>query len=215
MTYLSWAVLYEGNTDAAYFDLLIPRLMDEIVMLRGTRHSTIPSAPALRLRRGAVNEVAKEVCAARDAFYLVFVHADTGGRNLESGLAQRASAYCEAMFGLCEWPPVRCITIAPRHETEAWILADPHAVTAALGYNGTPEAIGLPGTAYEAERLREPKAVLAGAIVQVRGRRRPVDVKQVFPAIAQRQSFAALRNARSFIAFETTVVAALSDLGCI
>jgi len=44
MTYLSWAVLYEGDTDAAYLDLLIPRLMDEIVMVHGVRHSTIPTA---------------------------------------------------------------------------------------------------------------------------------------------------------------------------
>jgi len=215
MTYLSWAVLYEGDTDAAYFDLLIPRLMDEIVMVRGSRHSTIPTAPALRLRRGPVDEVAKEACRARDAFYLVFVHADTGGRNLEAGLALRAGTYCEAMHKLCEWPPVRCITISPRHETEAWILADPQAVTSALGYSGSPDSIGLPISAVQAERLDDPKVVLARAVAQVRGRRRHFDVKQIFPAIAQRQSLDTLREARSFIAFEARLLVALNDLGCI
>ena len=85
MTYLSWAVLYGGDTDAAYLDLLIPRLMEEIIMVRGVRHSDIPAAPALRLRRAAVDKVAQEACQAQNAFCLVFIHADTGGRNLESG----------------------------------------------------------------------------------------------------------------------------------
>jgi Domain of unknown function (DUF4276) len=215
MTYLSWAVLYEGDTDAAYLDLLIPRLMEEIVMVRGTRHSTIPVRPVLRLRRAAVDEVAKEACRARGACYLVFVHADTGGRNLEAGLEFRAEAYCEAMPALCDWPPVRCITISPRYETEAWILADSQAVTSALGYNGSPASIGLPSSAADAERLQDPKTVLSRAVDQVRGRRRRVDVKQIYPAIAQCQSFATLRQTHSFAAFEMSLVAALADLGSI
>jgi hypothetical protein len=215
MTYLSWAVLYEGDTDAAYFDLLIPRLMDEIVMVHGTRHSNIPAAPALRLRREAVGKVAKEACQAREAFYLVFIHADTGGRNVEPGLEKRSGAYCEAMRELCEWPPVRCITISPRHETEAWILADSQAVTSALGYIGSPDSIGLPVNAAQAERLDDPKAVLSRAVGQVRGRRRNFDVKQIFAAIAQRQSFTALRQTRSFTAFEASLLVALADLGCL
>src|ERR1022692_1991484 len=213
MTYLSWAVLYEGDSVAAYLDLLVPRLIDEILMARGRGHSTIPAAPALRLRRGAVDEVAREACEARDAFYLVFVHADTGGRNLEASLETRASAYCEAMHALCDWPPVRCITISPRHEVEAWILADSQAVTSALGYNGSPGSSGLPTSAAEAERLPDPKAVLSGAVAHVRGRRRRIDVKQIFPAIAQRQSFATLRQTRSFASFEASLLAALADLG--
>ena len=119
------------------------------------------------------------------------------------------------MHEKCDWPPVRCITISPRHETEAWILADSQAVTSALGYNGSPDSIGLPTSAAEAERLADPKAVLSGAVAQVRGRRRHIDVKQMFAAIAQRQSFAALRQTRSFAAFEASLLAALTDLGSI
>src|ERR1700722_15591805 len=135
---ISWAALYEGATDQAYFELLIPRLMADIIMVLGTRHSTIPPAPAVRLQRGPVENVAKEACAARDAFHVLFIHADTGGRALEARLEKRSVQYCEAVQTLCGWPPVRCVTISPRHETEAWILADPQAVTAALGYVGSP-----------------------------------------------------------------------------
>jgi hypothetical protein len=119
------------------------------------------------------------------------------------------------MHALCSWPPVRCIVIAPRHETEAWILADPQAVTAAFGYLGSPDSIGLPLDADQAERLGDPKAVLAAAMVEVRGRHRRLDIRQIVPAIAQRQSFVNLRRAKSFAAFEATLLAALTDLGCI
>jgi hypothetical protein len=127
----------------------------------------------------------------------------------------RLYSYCEAMQALCNWPPVRCITIAPRHETEAWALADPQAVTSALGYLGPPDSIGLPSGANQAERLGDPKAVLAAAVTGVRGRRRPYDPKQILPAIAQRQSLATLRRAQSFAAFEIRLVEALADIGCI
>lgn len=215
MTYVSWAALYEGATDEAYFELLIPRVMEDIVSQRGTRNSTIPLVPAIRLARADIETVAREACDAKEAFHLIFIHADTGGRNLEIGLQGRSGRYCEAMHALCGLSPARCITIAPRHETEAWILADAQAVTAALGYRGAPQSIGLPRNATEAERLGDPKGVLAEAVSRVRGRRRPFDVKQIFPAIAQRQSLTNLREARSFLTFEADLLAALADLGCI
>lgn len=215
MTYLSWAVLYEGETDAAYFDVLIPRIMGELVMARGIRHSDIPLIPAARLQRDTVANAAERICQAKDAFHLIFIHADTGGRNLEAGLADRASAYCKAIHERCEWPPVRCITITPRHETEAWILADPQAVTSALGYAGSADSIGLPADANHAERLADPKAALAVAVREVRGKRRQFEARQIWPAIAQRQSLVKLRQSRSFASFETRLLTALGDLGCV
>jgi hypothetical protein len=213
MTFVSWAAYYEGDSDAAYFDVLIPRVMEEIVTTRGTRHADIAAAPAVRLRRGTVDAVAREACAAQEAFHLIFIHGDTGGRGLEVGVDQRVRAYCEAMFVRCDWPPVRCIMISPRPETEAWILADPQAVAEALGYVGPPSDIGLPVTARAAEQLRDPKAVLQAAVQAVRRRRRPYYAKQIFPAIAQCHSLANLRRLESFAAFETRLQASLADLG--
>lgn len=215
MTYVTWAALYEGNTDAAYFEVLFPRLMENIVRSRPIGNSDIAAFPAVRLQRGEVGKVAQEACANREAFHLVFIHADTGGRGLQTSIQTRGTSYCEAMQALCDWPPDRCISVLPRQETEAWILADSMAVTAALGYRGSPASVGLPANAGEAERLSDPKAVLASALVQVRGRRRPLDVQQLFPAIAQRQSWDLLREAPSFRAFEAQLVSALADLGCI
>jgi hypothetical protein len=213
--YVSWAALYEGSIDEAYLGQLIPRLMGEIVLNHGNKHVTIPPDAAVILQRKIVEVVAKQACAARDAFHIIFIHADTGGRGQETNLDLRSTQYCEAMYKLCYWPPLRCVAVSPRHETEAWMLADPHAVTEALGYHGAPNVIGLPADAAQAERLVDPKAVLAAAMAEVRGRRRSPEIRQIIPAIVQRQSFVHLRQSASFTAFEAAVRAALADLGAI
>jgi len=218
VTYVSWAAFHEGHTDALYFEVLLPRLMEAIVVAEGICHSDIPTVPAIALGKGgrALNDVAAEICEVKDAFEVVFIHADTGGRALEEGLNARSSAYCQEVFQLCAWSPARCITVSPKHETEAWILADPVAVMGALGYNGHPAAIGLPVGARAAESLPDPKATLEAAMRQVSGRRRRgVRVEQLFPAIAQRQSIEALRASYSFRKFEESLRVCLADLGCI
>ena len=213
MTYVSWAALYEGTSDEAYFGVLLPRLMDALILERGRRLATIPIVPSIVFQRGAPDRVAIEACEARDAFHLVFMHADTGGRAQAERAVLRDDAYCEMMQRQCEWNPRRCVLIAPRHETEAWILCDSDAVLGALGYRGQPEAVGLPRNAREAERLPDPKAVLNDAIDQVRGRRRRSSAVLLFPAIAQRQSLDRLRESHSFVDFETRLIGALADLG--
>ena len=207
--------MYEGGTGASYCDVLLPRPMAEIVNARGVRHSEVPDAPAVRLPRNGVEATAKEICNAREAFHLLFIHADAGGRAQEAHIDRRSTACCEAAHALCEWPRVRCATIVPRHETEAWVLADPDAVMSALGYIGTPESLGLPLDALRAERLADPKAMLTDAAQRARGRRRGSDVTRLFPAIAQRQKFDRLQQSPSFRNFETGLIAALKDLGCL
>ena len=193
MTYVSWAALYEGPSDAAYFGVLLPRLMDEIILADGIRNSMIPSFPSIVFERGDVMTVATEACKFRDAFHIVFIHADTGGRAQEQHLDDRSLAYCEAMHAVCDWNLARCVTVAPRHETEAWILCDPAAVMGALGYVGNPADLGLPIGAAAAERLIDPKATLNLGMRAARGRRRVDSPITLYPAIAQRQNFNVLR----------------------
>jgi hypothetical protein len=163
----------------------------------------------------SVDKVAEEACAFKQALDVIFIHADTGGRNIEQGLANRAEAYCAALAAQCAWPFECCITITPRHETEAWLIADGEAVTGALGYNGSPVEVGLPRDARAAERLNDPKHVLAAAIELVAGRRRSRSIDILFPAVAQRQRLEVLRGSTSFIQFEARLRQSLRALGCI
>jgi hypothetical protein len=217
MIYLSWAAMHEGVTDRAYFDIVIPLVMEDLVRRRGTREAMVPQAAAVEFDRAGrvVAEVAADICREREAFHVVFIHADTGGRALEAGMGHRSKAYRHAAFELCGFPLERCVIIAPRHETEAWMLADRAAVGEALGYRGDLAALGLPANAQDAELLVDPKAVLNAAIREVRGRRASPNVQQLIPAIAQRQDLAALRGAASFRAFENSLGDALRSLGCI
>jgi len=215
MIYLSWAALFEGETDRQYFETLIPRVVEELILIHGTIKSEVPAAPAIPISRGDAKKVARQACAAKEAFQIFFVHADTGGRALEAEMAGRSCEICDEMQRQCAWPLARCVVIAPRKETEAWILADGVAVTSALGYTGLPATAGLPADAIEAEALVDPKAVLSAAVKQIRGRRRPPAVNHVFPAIAQRQSLDALRRSRSFRDFESDLHVALADLRCV
>lgn len=217
MIYLSWAAAFEGPSDLAYFEVLIPRLLEELLRVEGIGSSPdIPTQPSVLFDRSDPEAFATKACADRDSFHLVFLHADTGGRHVSNSLRQRTITYCQAMARVCDWPPERCITITPRHETEAWVLADAKAILDALDYAGSADEIGLPLDAGAAERLPDPKKVLRDAVNQVRGpRRRRADASYLFAAIAQRQSFDALRRAASFTVFEDGLRGALIDLGCI
>lgn len=214
MRYLTWAAFYEGPTDSLYFDVLLPRLIRDIVAREGTDLVEVPDVPAAKFGRDdrSVDSVSAEACAFRDAFDVVFIHADTGGRALEERVAQRSASYCLAMQERCDWPPDQCVTITPRHETEAWILADGAAVTASLGYAGDPSEVGLPTDAQAAERLPDPKAVLVAAVGEISGRRRKHLVENIFPAIGQRQRLDVLRHSASFVQFEDRLRTCLRSL---
>lgn len=216
MTYLSWVALYEGRTDAVYFDVLLPRLMDEITRLEGVGPVTVPQAPALRLTVGrGVEAVTAELCRNMESYHVIFIHADTGGRGLEAGSDARGPAYCRQAQATFGWPAERCVLVAPRHETEAWVLADAEAVMMAFGVSGEPHRHGLPADAAAAEALADPKTVLAGVAASLgrRGRRR--EPSAFFARVAQDQRLDALRGSRSFRAFETELRRALISLGCL
>lgn len=214
MRYVSWAAFYEGGTDALYLDVLLPRILRDLIASEGTDMVDVPEAPVVRLGQNdrSVEAVASEACSFKDALDVVFIHADTGGRGLERNLDSRSQAYCLAMQKTCRWPEDQCVTITPRHETEAWLLADASAVTSALGYNGAPSEVGLPANARAAERLIDPKATLKEAAERISGRRRKQAIENTFPAIGQRQDLRLLRASQSFYHFENRLRTCLRSL---
>ena len=212
--YLAYALFCEGPSDFAYFEVLIPRLIDSIVSDLGIRPVDRPDTPTLRLGQPdrTVESVAMEACRAKDAIHLAFIHADTGGRNQEGAVDARSTAYCEKMHEICDFPQPRCVLLRPRHETEAWVLADPNAVLEALGYRGSAADLGLPDNPGEAERYQDPKSCLDSALRRVTSNPRR-QARTLLPAIAQRQSIAELRRSASFSDFESRLETALQDLG--
>lgn len=217
MIYIAWAGCYEGNSDRAYYDVLLPRVMDEIVLAEARQNVMIATTPVLQLGRHGrdVQKVAEEICSNKDQIHIVFIHADTGGRAQAKSLPDRSSAYCEAIHDRCAWNSNRCVILTPRHETEAWVLADPAAVVAALSYTGTPSSIDLPANGAAAEALPDPKATLEAAAAAVIGPGRRRGGVQLFTAVAQTQTLDALRTCASFRIFENNLRRALISVGCL
>jgi hypothetical protein len=217
MTYICWTALYEGVTDKQYFDVLIPRFIEEILRRDGIRNSTIPLQPVFYLGDEGrdIETVSARACAHVDTFNLVFIHADTGGRNLEAQVERRGAAYCQRMNALCNLRVDRCIPVVPKHEMEAWAICDRQAVANALGYSGPLSALELPSTPAAAQRHADPKAALTQAITLFHRRRRNPDHSLLLTRIAQDQSFELLRRMTSFQEFEVCVRTALRSLGCI
>jgi len=212
--YLAYALFCEGSSDYSYFEVLLPRVIESIVLKVGRVNMEVPEQPAVRLgtKGRTVEEVAEEACGRREAFHVVFVHADTGGRAQLAGVGYRSSAYCGKMHELCEWRSERCVLLRPASMTESWALADPQAVLDTLGYRGTPSELGLPADAEQAEDHPNPKACLDSALRAVRRTRRSRG-DALLPAIAQRQSMDALGRSKSFREFEVSLRTALLDLG--
>lgn len=213
--YLAWAAYYEGATDASYFDTLVPKVLEEILLREGRRAVQVPETPALRvgLRNREVASVAQEICAAQEAFYLLFVHADVGGRGLEAGIANRREAFAYAANDMCNWPLERTVYLSPRHETEAWALADPSAICRAFGFTGSVRELELPTSGAAADRIVDPKAHLSRVIERLTGRRGMGS--GYLTAIAQEQAVEALRTSPSFCSFEAELRNSLVALGCL
>lgn len=212
--YLAYALFCEGPSDYSYFEVLLPRVIESTVLAVGRVSVDVSEPPAVRLggRGRTVDEVAAEACDRREAFHVVFVHADTGGRGQRATVGHRSRAYCGKMHELCEWPPERCVLLRPASMTESWALADPQAVLDTLGYRGTPAELALPADAEHAEDHPNPKTCLDSALRTVRGTRRSRG-DSLLPGIAQRQSIDALGRSRSFQEFEASLRNALLDLG--
>lgn len=213
MTYVCWSAAFEGTSDQAYFGVLIPRLIEHLVLESNSRNAVIPDSPAHLIPHGTVEEIATEICKHSDAFFIVFVHADSGHGAMGRRTARVGDRCCERAHELCNWSLERCVPIVPVKEMEAWAIADRAAVCKALGYTGDPDQLGLSGNPPAAEADDDPKATLQRASNSVRRRRRPLIAGELLPAIAGNQDITVLQRLPSFRQFENKLREALGSLG--
>ncbi|WP_121064252.1 DUF4276 family protein [Chachezhania antarctica] len=212
--YLSWAAYYEGSSDEKYFNVLIPRLIDNILLNDGVRPYDVALTPSVTFGIPVrdFDTAADQICARREEFHILIVHADSGGRNLQKNIAFRREALVEKAVEKCGFEPSTTAFLTPIKELEAWAIADFEAVLAAFGAKSDPEGI-LPTTPKEAEALLDPKATLRD-FSRSFSKRKNSDAG-IMVRIAQEQNIEVLRNAASFLEFEESLKLALEHVGCI
>ena len=143
--YLAYALFCEGPSDFAYFEVLIPRLIDSIV----SDSAFAPWTGRTRLHFVSDSRTAPWKCrcdgsVSRKGRLPPCVHPrGHGGTEPRGSPRRRSVAYCRKMHEICDFPQPRCVLLLPRHETEAWALADPNAVLEALGYSGSSRRLGV------------------------------------------------------------------------
>lgn len=210
--YLSWATFFEGGTDDQYFNVIIPKILEEILRTRGRRPYDVALAPSVEFSRYSreFEVAAQKICEREQEFHILFLHADTGGRALENQIHNRRESLVRLCTELCQLNERRFVFLSPKKELEAWALSDPKAIATALGVRQLVDE-RLPASAVQAERLDDPKALLH-ALVSAQTRR---GSPQILVRIAQEHDLAVLRRLPSFKAFEESLCNALTDMGCL
>ncbi|MBL3566147.1 hypothetical protein JMM59_14215 [Rhodovulum sulfidophilum] len=210
--YLSWSAFYEGNTDAQYFNTLIPRVLDDVIRSHGVRPCDVAEFPSVRfgVSDRQFDCVSREICRRRDEFHIIFIHADLGGRALSQSIYDRREALIDRARDFCGFDVNTAVLLSPEKELEAWALSDPDALRSALGVTEIDEAL-LPDSPRAAEKLEDPKDILNQILEDASIKKRAHT--QMLVRIAQEQSFTNLRRARSYVWFEESLAAALRYLG--
>ena len=216
MNVLSWALYAEGETDLDYLGTLLPRIIQHIAFASPSGPApVVPEQPAAIFGQGSrsFDRAAKEICDARDAFVLLFVHGDSGGRSQQETVDRRTIGLCQKAHDACDLRLDRCIPVAPRQATEAWCLADIGALRAAFQLRPDYQFPQLIATPRSVEQLNDPKTV-ARQIVEgtIRGRRRSPP-RFPYTLVAQQQGLEVLRMVPSFEALYRAVSRALATVG--
>lgn len=215
MTYIAWTMFAEGSSDREYFEVLIPRILQYKVVRAEGPNAEIAETPVPVFRRSDrdLRAAAREACKAKDAFHVLFVHGDTGGREQEGQVDGRTLALCRRMGECCEFDCRRCVVVTPRPETEAWCLADQEALRNALGVSEGFEFIELPAQADQLEKLENPKQTTMEIMSRIMGRKSRKRRKFPYAVIAQVQDIETLNRLPAMREFEDRLDVALATLG--
>lgn len=217
MTYLSWAMYVEGPTDAAYLGVIIPRLMGHLLMNSRGRLATVPDNAVEvfgdATGRRNLDEVAKAICRANSAFYLLFVHGDRGGRALADQLHFRTCALCKGVNKQCNFRFDRCVVVSPNKEIESWTLADSDAIRSTFGLSKYADLGDVPGKPSQVESIHDPKLVTSTLLADISAGRRRRTARWPYESIAQVQDIEKLLEVPSFSEFAEGLKRALGSLG--
>ena len=216
MHYLGLALFAEGSTDHRFLGPLLFRLCDELCL--GSRmpvevSEVLELHTPVRLKdRSRAQRIAEAATLSKDAWRILFVHADADGdddaariERVEPALAAVRQRLGSAQQG---------VAVVPVRSTDAWALADADALRRVFGTTLNNAALGAPTLPRDVERLADPKATLAmsfAATNPTRSRARR-GVAPYLDLLGDEVATQALRQLPAFARLESDLITALREL---
>ena len=220
MDYLGLALYAEGPTDYNFLCPLLARLGED-VCTRDAEHA-VEASEGLRLAHtpaadeaSRVERIVRAAREARNAWRILFVHADGAG-DPERKRKEQAQPAIDRLYQ--EHADARLgVAVIPVRETEAWAIVDGDALRSVFGTTLSDEALGLPSSAGVAEGAPDPKALLNTAFnaTHPSGLRRRRGVSPMLNALGEQVSLPRLRGLAAFSLLEHELRQALRQLSIV
>ncbi len=223
MTTLVTAIYTEGPTDERFLPVILQRTLVDLLG-EGSEDVVDVLQPILLNPDHKASRTEDILAVARKAagYHLLFIHADADEPTQASALAYRIQpgiALVKARQAAGEEVCRDLVPVIPVHMVEAWLLADPEALRAAIGTTLSSVDLGIPLRPREIEGDAHPKERLAEILRTARAlrprRRRKVDIGDLYQPLAEQISMESLRRLPAFQQLIADLKAALASLSFI
>ncbi|HEU5230856.1 MAG TPA: DUF4276 family protein, partial [Ktedonobacteraceae bacterium] len=211
------ALYAEGPTDQLFLPEVIHRTVKQNLNRSGQQSIDVKPVDPISFSKTGMKQDECILQAARRAanYNILIVHADADHRTEEKALKERFNpGYLlvqQAQEHVC-----RCVLpIVPVRMTEAWMLADPEALRAALGTSKNAQELGLPLKAKLVENDSDPKQTLkmiVGKANTHRSRQRHLEVTTLYTLLGRTIDLSRLSNVPAYQRFVHALVNAFRTI---
>lgn len=214
------ALYAEGSTDQLFLPEVIRRTAKQNLNQSGHQYIDVKPVDPISFSKTGMKQDECILQAARRAanYNILIVHADADHHTADRALKERFNpGYLlvqQAQEEVC-----RCVLpIVPVQMTEAWMLADPEALIAALGTSKNAQELDLPLKAKLVETDSDPKKTLkmiVGKANTHRSRRRHLEVTALYTLLSRTVDLSRLRNVPAYQRFVHDLVNAFRTINLI
>lgn len=213
------ALYSEGATDNRFLPLIAQRTAENLLLGRASGVVDVLPVQVVQGIR-AESRAAAILQAARHSwgYHLLLIHSDADDRSSQAALEERIQPGLElasqqpADAALCRvFVPVIPVTM-----TEAWMLADGERVRELLHSALSLDALNIPTSPDEIERIADPKERLSQiariAYAQRPRRRRGHSISELYEPLGQQISLTALARLSAYQSFQAELATVLARL---
>lgn len=214
------ALYAEGPTDQLFLPEVIRRTAKQNLNRSGQQYIDVKPVDPISFSKIGMKQDECILQAARRAanYNILIVHADADYRTADKALKERFyPGYLlvqQAQEDVC-----RCmLPIVPVQMTEAWMLADPEALRAALGTSKNAQELGLPLKAKLVEADPDPKRTLKMIVSKAnthRSRPRHLEVTPLYTLLGRTVDLSRLNHLPAYQRFVQDLVNAFRTINLI